>query len=70
MCKYFTSKKSEINPNDVEWIEDTESGWSACSEACAGGRSFSFYFLVQINDVAFVVVVVVVVVQCVPLFFV
>ncbi|KAJ7351828.1 metalloendopeptidase [Desmophyllum pertusum] len=37
-CKYFTSKKSEINPNDVEWIEDTESGWSACSEACAGGN--------------------------------
>ncbi|KAJ7351831.1 hypothetical protein OS493_035313 [Desmophyllum pertusum] len=38
VCDYWSSKKSEITSNDVEWIIDEESGWSACSEACAGGK--------------------------------
>ena len=32
------AKKSAISPNDVEWIIDEKTGWSACSEDCAGGK--------------------------------
>ncbi|XP_078379200.1 A disintegrin and metalloproteinase with thrombospondin motifs 6-like isoform X2 [Oculina patagonica] len=37
VCKYLKLQKSVISSNDVEWIIDKESGWSACSEDCAGG---------------------------------
>ncbi len=37
VCRYVKAKKSTISSNDVEWIE--ESGWSTCSEVCAGGKS-------------------------------
>ncbi|XP_078379203.1 A disintegrin and metalloproteinase with thrombospondin motifs 3-like isoform X2 [Oculina patagonica] len=36
VCRYMKAKKSTISSNDVEWIE--ESGWSTCSESCAGGK--------------------------------
>jgi len=36
VCSYLTAKKSVISSNDVEWILET--GWSECSESCAGGK--------------------------------
>ncbi|XP_078379206.1 A disintegrin and metalloproteinase with thrombospondin motifs 18-like isoform X2 [Oculina patagonica] len=38
VCEYLKSQKSEISSNDVEWIIDEKTGWSVCSEDCAGGR--------------------------------
>ena len=43
VCKYLKPKKSVISSSDVEWIIDEKTGWSACSEVCAGGMTVLFH---------------------------
>ncbi|XP_020600962.1 A disintegrin and metalloproteinase with thrombospondin motifs 18-like [Orbicella faveolata] len=38
VCKYLKPQKSVISSSEVEWIIDEKTGWSACSEDCAGGK--------------------------------
>jgi len=38
VVKYLRRKKSVITGADVKWVIDEQSGWSACSESCAGGK--------------------------------